>query len=229
MDSRIAAPACLVATLAVYASSKWLYARHRHAMFSPIVFTPLLLIALVEITHISFAVYFQDTRWLTWLLGPATIAFAYPIYSQRAMIRRYPLTLAVGVVSGLVLGLASSWLLARLFSLPPELTRSLLPRSVSTPFAVSASTIWGGDKNLTVICVMITGIFGILIGDVLLARLKLRAGISRGAALGASAHGLGTTKAYELGMEEGTAASLVMVFCGIAMVLLAPGMAHFIR
>ncbi|MBV8636429.1 MAG: LrgB family protein, partial [Burkholderiaceae bacterium] len=152
----------------------------------------------------------------------------YPIYTQRALIRRYPLTLAAGVVSGLALGLASSWLLARAFALPPEVAKSLLPRSVSTPFAVSAVNAWGGDQNLTVICVMITGIFGILIGDVLLGRLNLRSGISKGAALGASAHGLGTTKAYELGMEEGTVASLVMVFTGVAMVLLAPSMAQFV-
>jgi putative effector of murein hydrolase len=222
MGSQFTAPAFLAATLTAYALSRWLYARHRRFFFTPIVLTPILLVALVEATHTSFAVYFQDTRWLTWLLGPATIAFAYPIYAQRALIRRYPLTLAVGVLSALVLGLASSWLLARVFALPPELAKSLLPRSVSTPFAVSATTVWGGDQNLTVICVMITGIFGILVGDALLGRLKLRSGISRGAAWGASAHGLGTTKAYELGMEEGTVASLVMVFAGVAMVLLAP-------
>ena len=222
MGSQFTAPAFFAATLMAYALSRWLYARHRRFLFSPMVLTPILLVAQVEATHTSFAVYFQDTRWLTWLLGPATIAFAYPIYTQRDLIRRYPWTLAVGVLSALVLGLASSWLLARVFALPPELTKSLLPRSVSTPFAVSATTVWGGDQNLTVICVMITGIFGILIGDALLGRLKLRSGISRGAAWGASAHGLGTTKAYELGMEEGTVASMVMVFAGVAMVLLAP-------
>jgi putative effector of murein hydrolase len=222
MGTALTAPAFFAATLLAYALSRWLYARHRRFLFAPIVLTPLILLALVEATHTPFAVYFQDTRWLTWLLGPATIAFAYPIHTQRALLCRYPLTLAVGVVSALVLGLASSWLLARMFALPPELAKSLLPRSVSTPFAVSAITVWGGNQNLTVICVMITGIVGILIGDTLLGRLKLRSGMARGAALGASAHGLGTTKAYELGMEEGTVASLVMVFAGVAMVLLAP-------
>ncbi|HEX7645453.1 MAG TPA: LrgB family protein [Burkholderiaceae bacterium] len=228
MHSQFIAPAFFAATLAIYAFSKYLYLRHRAFLFSPIVLTPLLLITMLELTHTSFAVYFQDTRWLTWLLGPATIAFAYPIYTQRALIRRYPITLTVGVAAGLVLGLASSWLLARAFALPPEVARSLLPRSVSTPFAVSAATAWGGDRNLTVICVMITGIFGASVGDVLLDRLKLRSGISRGAALGASAHGLGTSKAYELGEEEGAVASLVMVFAGVAMVLLAPAVTRFL-
>lgn len=225
MDGQFAAAAFFVATLAVYAVSKWLYARYRHVLFSPIVLTPALLVAFVVLTHTPFAVYFQDTRWLTWLLGPTTIAFAYPIYTQRALILRYPLTLAVGVLAGLALGLASSWLLAHAFALPPELTKSLLPRSVSTPFAVAAASAWGGDRNLTVICVMITGIFGILVGDALLGRLDLRSRISCGAALGASAHGLGTAKAYELGAEEGAVATLVMVFTGVAMVLLAPVLA----
>lgn len=218
----------LAATLATYFLSKWLYRRWRRLWFSPTVFTPAVLIVLVELTHTPFAVYFQDTRWLSWLLGPATIAFAYPIYIQRALLRRYPLTLAAGVLAGLCLGLASSWLLARLFELPPDLTRSILPRSVSTPFAVSASAVFGGEPNLTVICVMITGLFGMLIGEVFLGWLGLRSGISRGAALGAAAHGLGTTKAYEIGLEEGAVASLVMVFAGIAMVLLAPVLATWI-
>lgn len=216
------------ATVAIYALSKWLYRRKRTLWFSPTVFTPAALVVLVELSHTPFAVYFQDTHWLTWLLGPATIAFAYPIYTQRALLRRYPLTLAVGVLAGLGLGLASSWLLARLFELPPDLTRSILPRSVSTPFAVSASAVFGGEQNLTVISVMITGLFGMLVGEVFLGWLGLRSGISRGAALGAAAHGLGTAKAYEIGLEEGAVASLVMVFAGIAMVLLAPVLAHWV-
>jgi putative effector of murein hydrolase len=86
-----------------------------------------------------FFVYFQDTRWLTWLLGPATIAFAYPIYTQRMLLRRYPITLMIGVLVGFGLGILSSMLLARIFHLPPDLARSSLPRSVSTPFALLAS------------------------------------------------------------------------------------------
>lgn len=216
------------ATLTTYFLSKALHRRWRRLWFSPTVFTPAVLIILVELTHTPFAVYFQDTRWLTWLLGPATIAFAYPIYIQRALLRRYPLTLAVGVLAGLCLGLVSSWLLAHLLALPPELTRSILPRSVSTPFAVSASAVFGGEQNLTVVSVMITGLFGMLVGETFLGWLGLRSGISRGAALGAAAHGLGTTKAYEIGIEEGAVASLVMVFAGIAMVLLAPMLASWI-
>ena len=221
MNTNAIALLFLAATLATYAGSKCLYRRHRRLWFSPMVLTPTVLIVLTQVTQTPFSTYFHETHWLTWMLGPATIAFAYPIYAQRALLRRYPLTLVVGVIAGLSLGLFSSWLLARLFDLPPDLARSLLPRSVSTPFAISAAEAFGGNTNLTVICVLITGIFGIVAGEALLGWLGLRSSLSRGAALGASAHGLGTSKAYEIGVEEGTVASLTMVFSGIAMVLLA--------
>lgn len=228
MNTHLVALLFFVVTVAIYGVSKGLYQRRRRLWLSPVVVTPIALIILVKLTHTPFSVYFEDTRWLSWLLGPATIAFAYPIYTQRALLRRYPVTLFVGVCAGLGLGLFSSWLLGRLFGLPSELAHSLLPRSVSTPFALAAAGAFGGDKNLTVICVMVTGIFGILIGDTFLGWLGLRSSVSKGAALGASAHGFGTSKAYEIGDQEGAVASLVMVFTGVSMVLLAPLFARWV-
>lgn len=228
MSTHLMALLCFAATVAIYRLAQRLYQRRRVLWLSPALVTPVVLIALVKLTHTPFAVYFEDTRWLSWLLGPATIAFAYPIYMQRALLRRYPLTLTVGVCAGLGLGLLSSWLLARLFGLPADLAHSLLPRSVSTPFALAATGAFGGDKNLTVICVMITGIVGMVIGDSFLGWLGLRSSLSKGAALGASAHGFGTSKAYEIGAQEGAVASLVMVFSGVAMVLLAPWFARWV-
>jgi putative effector of murein hydrolase len=219
----------LAGTVAIYACSKKLYLRYRKFWLSPILISPILLFVTIELTQTPFLIYFQDTRWLTWLLGPATIAFAYPIYTQRMLLRRYPITLMIGVLVGFGLGILSSMLLARIFHLPPDLVRSSLPRSVSTPFALLASKSFGGDQNLTVICVMITGVFGIFISDTFLNWLGLRSGISKGAALGASAHGFGTSKAYEIGGEEGAVASIVMVFTGITMVLLAPVVAYWVN
>ena len=186
------------------------------------------LLALVVLTGTQYGVYARDTHALVWMLGPATIAYALPIYERRALLRRYPLTLTIGVLTGLALGLASSWLLARLLALPPELAHSLLPRSVSTPFAIPAAEAFGGAPDITVVCVLVTGIFGLLVGDALQAALRLRSSLSRGAAFGAAAHGAGTARAHELGSEVGAVASLTMVFTGVAMVLLAPVLAPLV-
>lgn len=228
MNEAWLAASSLLVTVVIYAACRWLYGKYRAPWLSPILLAPIALCALLLLTATPYRVYFQDTRWLMWLLGPATIAFAYPIYEQRALIRRYPLSLIAGVVTGVVLGLISSVGMSRLFHLPPEVARSLLPRSVSTPFAVSASAVFGGKRELTVLFVLVTGVIGMLIGDYFLRWLRVASSMARGASFGAGAHAVGTAKARELSQEEGAIASLTMVFAGIAMVLLAPWLAHLI-
>ncbi len=212
----------LLATLASYAAAKWLYRRYRRAWLSPLLLAPAVLLVLLLVSGASYLVYARDTHWLLWMMGPATVAYAYPIYQRRGLLQRYPVTLIVGILAGLCLGLLSSWALGLMLALPPEIAHSLLPRSVSTPFAIVASRYFGGSPNITVLCVLATGLFGMLVGEGVQARLGLRSSLSRGASLGASAHAAGTAKAYELDSEIGAVASLTMVFSGILMVLLAP-------
>ena len=212
----------LLATLLSYSGAKWLYRRHRRAWLSPLLVAPAVLLVLLLVSGSSYVVYARDTHWLLWMLGPATVAYAYPIYQRRGLLQRYPVTLMVGILAGLCLGLLSSWALGHLLALPPEIARSLLPRSVSTPFAIVASGYFGGSPDITVLCVLATGLFGMLVGEAVQAWLGLRSNISRGASLGASAHAAGTAKAYELDSEIVAVASLTMVLSGILMVLLAP-------
>ncbi len=110
----------LLATLTGYAAAKWLYSRHRRIWLSPMLLTPAMLVALLWASGVSYASYGSDTRLLVWMLGPATIAYAWPIYQRRALIRRYPVTLASGVAAGLLIGLGSTWTLGRLLALPPD-------------------------------------------------------------------------------------------------------------
>ncbi len=217
---------CLVATLACYAVARLLYRRHRRAWLQPLVTAPLVLLALLLCSGIGYGVYLHDTRWLMWMMGPATVAYAFPIYQRRALLRRYPLSLSSGVLTGLLLGLLGSWLLARLFDLPQPVARSLLTRSVSTPFAMAASGYFGGSPDISALCVLGTGVFGLLVGEAVQGWLGLRSALSRGASLGAAAHAAGTAKAYELDPEIGAVSSLTMVFTGISMVLLAPWIGH---
>ncbi|MGM8892165.1 LrgB family protein, partial [Psychrobacter sp. 1Y1] len=133
-----------------------------------------------------------------------------------------PLTLSLGVITGLLLGLGSSWLLAYLTNMPAELSHSLMVRSVSTPFAIEATGAFGGVPELTAMLVLLTGIMGMLICEPLFKVANIRSSVAKGVALGASAHGAGAAKASELGRQEGVIASLTMIFTGIAMVLSAP-------
>ena len=165
--------------------------------------------------------YFEDTRWLTWMLGPATVAFAVPIYEHRAMIRRHWLSLSCGVLVGMPVAVFSSIWLARLLGLS-DLLRSLAPRSISTPFALATASGIGASPDLTAVFVVMTGVCGMLLGEVMLALLPLRSSLARGALFGAAAHAAGTAKASELGAEEGVVASLTMMLGGLATVFAAP-------
>ena len=163
-----------------------------------------------------------EAHWLLWLLGPATIAFAVPVYDNLAIIKRHWMSLTAGVTTASVVAVTSSVWLARLFTLPDEIQRSLAVRSVTTPFALAAAKPLGGQPDLVALFVVVTGVFGMAVGDVLFLRLSIREGMAKGAGFGAASHGAGTARSYELGPQEGVVASLVMMLSGVVMVLAAP-------
>ncbi|WP_027792969.1 LrgB family protein [Paraburkholderia acidipaludis] len=222
--ARLIAAACFIATVALYFASKSLYARFRSPWLTPLVAVPVVLGVIVLALHIPYPVYFADTRWLMWLLGPATVAFAVPIYEYRALIKRHWISLTVGVTVGIVVAVGGSLALAKLLHLAPDLQRSLMTRSISTPFALAVSDKIHAPRDLTALFVIATGVCGMLFGELVLACVPLRTRLARGALFGAAAHGVGTAKARELGSEEGVVASLTMMIAGVAMVLLAPAL-----
>jgi predicted murein hydrolase (TIGR00659 family) len=213
---------CLALTLLFYYLSKWLYGRKRILPLMPLLLAPALLIALVLSCHIPYETYMADSHWLLWLLGPATIAFAIPVYENKALMRKHWLSLSIGVLASVVMAVGSSVLLARWLGLSDLLQRSLAMRSITTPFAVEASKSVGGQSDLTALFVVLTGVIGMAVGDEVLRRLAIRSKLGKGAGFGASAHGAGTAKAYQLGNEEGVVASMVMMIAGMVTVLLAP-------
>jgi len=219
---------CLLLTVVLYWQAKKLYRKTGKWWFAPLLAVPLLSIAGVLLARIPYQTYFQDTHWLSWLLGPATVAFAIPIYEQRKMIRKHALSLSCGVLVGMPVAVLSSVWLARAFGLSELLQKSLAPRSISTPFAMAAESAIGGSVDLTAVFVVITGVSGMLLGEVMLLYLPVRSRLAKGALLGAAAHGAGTAKANELGAEEGVVASLTMMLGGIATVFAAPVIAWFV-
>ncbi len=214
--------ACLVITLVLYFANKRLYRRFRKLPLMPLVLTPVLLVLLLVFGHISYQNYMGEAHWLLWLLGPATIAFAVPVYDNLTIIKRHWMSLSAGVITATVVAVTSSVWLARLFTLPDEIQRSLAVRSITTPFALAAAKSFGGQPELVALFVVVTGVFGMAIGDVLFLRLSIREGMAKGAGFGAASHGAGTARSYELGPQEGVVASLVMMLSGVVMVLVAP-------
>ena len=213
---------CLAITLVIYFANKRLYRRFRKLPLMPLVLTPALLVLMLVLGHISWQSYIGESHWLLWLLGPATIAFAVPVYDNFAIIKRHWMSLTAGVVTATVVAVTSSVWLARLITLPVEIHPSLGVRSVNTPVALAAAEPLGGQPDLVALFVVVTGVFGMAVGDALFLRLSIREGMAKGAGFGAASHGAGTARSYELGQQEGVVASLVMMLSGVVMVLVAP-------
>jgi len=213
------------ATIALYGAARWLHRRRPRWWTSPLSIAPLLLIALVLALHENYSDYIRGTHWLMTMLGPVTVAFAVPIFEHRALIRRYWPVLLAGVAAGNCIAMLSAWGFASLFGVTGTMRLSLLPRSVSTPFALAVSDDIGGAPDLTAVFVVLTGVFGAALGELLLACLPLRTSLARGALFGMGAHGSGVAQARRVGSEEGAVASLVMILAGLGSVLTAPFLA----
>jgi predicted murein hydrolase (TIGR00659 family) len=218
-----------LATILLYLLAKRVHRRWPRWWLMPLAVAPALLMIAALALNVSYRDYIRGTHWLVALLGPATVAFAVPIYEQRALIRRrWPLLLA-GMIAGSLTAVATSWALAYLLGIDGELRLSLLPRSISTPFAMEVSGEIGGVPDLTAVFVVLTGLIGAAVGDIVLARLPLRSTLAKGALFGVGAHGAGTARAHHNGREEGAIAGLVMVLVGLMNVALAPLIIQFMR
>ncbi len=216
-------------TLLVFWAARRVHARWPRPWLAPILVTPLVVGLVIIVTGTRYAQYIAGTGWLVWMLGPATVAFAVPVWQQRALVREYWLVLLVAMIAGSIAAVASSWALATLVGLDRALMLSLIPRSISTPFAMEVSADLGGVPGLTAVFVVVTGLFGALAGDLMLTRIGARTALSRGAAYGVAAHAIGTARALQEGEREGAIAGLSMVLTGVLNVLATPVLVALLR
>jgi len=212
----------LAVTLIVYYINKKIYKRYPRLLLMPLLLTPAVLISIILASSLPWHDYIGESHWLLWLLGPATIAFAVPVYENTRMIRKHWLSITTGVFTAIIVASTSSVWLARALELPDELQRTLVVRSVTTPFALSAVQTFGGQPDLAAFFVALTGVCGFAVGDFIFLRLAIRSGGAIGAGFGAASHGAGTARSYQLGQEQGVVASLVMMLSGILMVIGSP-------
>lgn len=216
-------------TIALYIAAKRFHRLSPQWWNTPLAVTPALLIAITILSQTSYHEYIRSTHWLFLFLGPATVAFAIPIYEQRAQIRRHWPILMIGAVIGSSAAIASAWELSSLLGLDGRLRLSLLPRSISTPFAMTVADDIGGIRELTALFVVITGVFGAILGEIILKHLPLRSILARGALFGMGAHAAGVAKAHQLNREEGSIAGLMMILVGLLNVLSAPILAFVVK
>jgi len=216
-------------TIGCYALARLIHRHFKAWWSSPLLLTPLAVGAVAVSLHAGYADYIRSTHWLVLMMGPATVAFAIPVYEQRTVIRRHWPVLLIGVLVGSALAMSTAFLMADLFGLSQSLQLSLMPRSTSTPFAMTVSGDIGGVPDLTAVFVIVTGICGAALGELVMKLMPLRSSLARGALFGMGAHGAGVARAHQIGGEEGSIAGLVMILAGLFNVVMAPAISHLLH
>jgi predicted murein hydrolase (TIGR00659 family) len=211
----------IAVTLLSYLLSKKLYGYKKTIIFSPIIFAPVLVITLLSFGDVTYETYKKGSNLLSYMLGPATVAFAIPMYKHFHLLKKHSIEILVSVLSGTMIATLSSLFLALLFHLNSELVNSIIPRSITIPIAVDVSKSIGGDPSVTILFVILSGILGTMIGPKLIRLLTLRSSVAKGLLLGVAAHGTGTARAFEIGKLEGTFSSLAMIIAAIITLVFA--------
>ncbi len=189
---------------------------------TPLFLGTLLVILVLVSTGISYTSYNQSAKYLTYFLVPVTVCFAVPMYKQLPLLRRYAFPVLLSVIIGVICSVLSVIFICIFFGLGDILARSLVSISVTTAIAIGITEKLGGVVALTVSSVIVTGILGASVSDIVCRKLGLRNAISRGLAIGNASHAAGTTKAMQMGPIEGAFSSLAIVLSGVFTAIIAP-------
>lgn len=219
----------LIATLVGYFIARQIALKCKHPLCNPLLISLAILMPCLYFSGDSYQQYISENQVIHFMLGPVIIALAYPLYEQLHLIRRQWKIILVVSISASITSMLLGSLLALAFGGDLPVAASVLPKSISTPFALSTSDAIGGIPAVTAALVVIAGLFGALIGYPLLNWLQIRSPLARGLSIGAVSHAIGTAKAVENSYHEGAISSLALVICGVTSSILAPYIFNFIR
>lgn len=201
----------LTATLIAYVVADALSARlDRHPLANPVVIAAAVLVGLLAVTQTPYPTYFDGAQFVHFMLGPATVALAVPLYRNIRLVRRSLLPMATALLAGSITAAASAVGIAWLFGAPGEVLASLAPKSVTAPIAMELARNLGGIASLTAVLVVATGIIGAIIVTPLMNALKIKNFAARGFAAGVASHGIGTARAFQVSELAGTFAGIAM-------------------
>jgi predicted murein hydrolase (TIGR00659 family) len=213
----------LTLTLAAYQLGFAIYRRAKfNPLCNPVLIAVVCLVAILSVAGISYERYFDGAQFVHFLLGPATVALALPLYRQLAAVRRSALAITVSILSGSLAAIASAVGIAWLLGASRNTLLSMAPKSVTAPVAMGITEKLGGLPSLTAVLVILTGIVGAMLGPILMTAIGVKAWPARGLALGTASHGIGTARALQVNEVAGAFSGLAMGLNAVATALLLP-------
>lgn len=218
----------LVISIGTYMIGMWLKKKIGWAILNPLLISVILTIAFLLVFKIDYVVYDAGAKYLSYLLTPATVCLAIPLYKQLQLLKTHVTAVVGAIVSGVIASTVSIWVLSLLFRLEHVHYVSLLPKSITSAIGMGVSEEAGGIVTLTVVSIVATGLLGNIIAEAVFKIFHIEEPIAKGLALGTSAHAMGTSKALELGEVEGAMGSLAIAVAGLLTVVVVPLVAGLI-
>ena len=213
----------LTITLFAYLIAQSIYARCRfNPLANPVLIAVALIVTLLQISHTPYPTYFEGAQFVHFLLGPATVALALPLYRQLGNLRRLAVPITVALVAGSTTAIVSAVAVSSWLGASKQTVASLAPKSATTPIAMAVATSIGGIPSLTAVLVISTGVFGAVFARGILNVLRVTEPEARGFALGVASHGIGTARAFQISQQMGAFAGLGMGLNGILTSFLVP-------
>lgn len=197
-------------------------------LFNPLLISIAVTIIFLVLAHIDYDAYNEGARYLSWLLTPATVCLAIPLYEEFELLKSNVRAVMCGIISGVLTSLITILVLALFFGLTHEEYVTLLPKSITTAIGMGVSEELGGYVTITVAVIIITGVIGNIFAEFICKIFRIEEPIAKGIAIGSAAHAIGTAKAMEIGEVEGAMSSLSIAVAGILTVAGASVFAHFI-
>ncbi|AOF80518.1 lrgB-like family protein [Methyloversatilis sp. RAC08] len=217
----------LTLTLLAYQLAYAIYVKlGSHPLANPVAIAVALIVAILSFTGTPYAVYFEGAQFVHFLLGPATVALAVPLYAQWPRLKKLFGASMLALVTGSVVSVVSVWLIAEALGASDQVLRSLAPKSVTSPIGMGIAEKIGGLPSLTAVLIMLTGIVGAVIGPALLRATGTQDDAIRGFAIGMSAHGIGTARAFQISETAGAFSALAMGLNGVVTSIVVPVLVH---
>ena len=202
-------------SIAGYGLGALLRKKFKSPLINPLLISIILTIPVLLLLHIDYDTYYSGAQYLSWLLTPATVALAVPLYEQFELLKHNAAAVIAGIIAGVLSSLGSVMGLAVLFGFSHEEFVTFLPKSITTAIGMGVSEELGGIVPITAGVIIITGVLGNILGELVLKLFRIKEPVAKGIALGTSAHAIGTAKAMELGEAEGAMSSLSIAVSGI--------------
>ena len=217
----------MAVSLIAYGLGLLLKKKLKWAFLNPLLLSIIVVILFLQVLHVDYETYNSTARYLSYLLTPATVCLAIPLYEQWQLLKRNVKAVMLGITAGVLTSLTTVFVLSKLMGLTHQEYVTMLPKSITTAIGMGVSEELGGYVTITVAVIVVTGVIGNILGEFICKLFRITEPISKGLALGSSSHAIGTAKAIEMGEVEGAMSSLAIAVTGILTVVLASVYANF--